>query len=56
MLQESRMLQICGVKGEAVVLYREPLTTKEMWYPRLSPRVNYMAAFGCFQEFIYSAF
>ena len=26
-LQKSRMTQICGVKGEAVVLYREPLTT-----------------------------
>lgn len=30
------MLQIRGVKGEAVVNYREPLTTKEMRYPRLS--------------------
>jgi len=27
-------------KGEAVVLYREPLTTKEMRYPRLSRRVK----------------
>jgi hypothetical protein len=26
-LQKSRMLQICGVKGEAVVTYREPLTS-----------------------------
>jgi hypothetical protein len=25
-LQKSRMLQIRGVKGEAVVTYREPLT------------------------------
>jgi hypothetical protein len=30
------MLQIRDVKGEAVVNYREPLTTKEMRYPRLS--------------------
>jgi len=34
------MLQILGVKGEAVVTYREPLTTKEMRHPRLSRRVN----------------
>ena len=55
-LQESRVPQICGVKGEAVVLYREPLTTKEMWYPRLSHRVNNMAVFRCFQDFTWSAF
>jgi hypothetical protein len=35
-LQKLRMLQIRGVKGEAVVYYCEPLTTKEMRYPRLS--------------------
>jgi hypothetical protein len=35
-LQKLRMLQIRGVKGEAVVNYREPLTTKEIRYPRLS--------------------
>ncbi len=34
-LQKLRMLQIRDVKGEAVVNYREPLTTKEMQYPRL---------------------
>ena len=34
------MLQIRGVKGEAVVTYRKPLTTKEMQYPRLSRRVK----------------
>jgi len=39
-LQKSRVLQIQGVKGEAVVLYCEPLTTKEMRRPRLSRRVN----------------
>ena len=39
-LQKSKMQQIQGVKGEAVVGYREPLTTKEMRYPRLSQRVN----------------
>ena len=27
-LQKSRMLQIQGVKGEAVVSYRKPLTTQ----------------------------
>ena len=30
------MRQIRGVKGEAVVTYCEPLTTKEMVYHRLS--------------------
>jgi hypothetical protein len=30
--------EIRGVKGEAVVTYREPLTTKEMQYPRFSRR------------------
>ena len=34
------MPQICGVKGEAVAIYCEPLTTKEMGYHRLSRRVN----------------
>ena len=33
------MLQIQGVKDEAVVNYCEPLTTQEMVYPRLSCRV-----------------
>ena len=55
-LQKSRMTQICGVKGEAVVLYREPLTTKEMWYPRRSHRVNNTVVFRCFQDFTWSAF
>jgi hypothetical protein len=34
------MSQLPSVKGEAVVIYCEPLTTKEMGYYRLSPRVN----------------
>ena len=34
------MPQIRGVKGEAVVIYCEPLTTKEMGCPRLSHGVN----------------
>jgi len=42
-LQKSRMLQIHGVKGEAVVSYREPLTTKEMQDLRLSRMVKNMA-------------
>jgi len=29
-----------GVKGEAVKSYREPLTTLQMGYHRLSQRVN----------------
>jgi hypothetical protein len=39
-LQKSRMPQIRGVKGEAVAIYCEPLTTKEMGYHRLSHGVN----------------
>ena len=34
------MPQIRGVKSEAVVIYCEPLTTKEMGYPRLSHGAN----------------
>ena len=34
--------EIQGVQGEAVVSYCEPLTTKEMWDPRLSRRVKNM--------------
>jgi hypothetical protein len=36
------MPQIQGIKGEAVVVYCEPLITQEMGYPRLSRRVNKM--------------
>ena len=39
-LQKSKMPQIQGIEGEAVVLYAEPLITQEMRYPRLSRRVN----------------
>jgi SAM-dependent methyltransferase len=41
-LQKSRMVQVRGVKVEAVVVYCEPLTTKEMEYYRLSCKVNNM--------------
>ena len=34
------MPQIQGVKGEAVVIYADPLRTQEMRYHRLSRRVN----------------
>ena len=50
------MPQILGVEGEAVVLYREPSTTQEMRYPRLSRRVNKMAVFSCFQDTTSSGF
>ena len=36
------MSHIRGIKGEAVVVYSEPLITKEMGYHRLSRRVNKM--------------
>ena len=45
-LQKSRVLHIQGVKGEAVIVYCEPLTTKEMQCPRLSRRVNSTAILG----------
>jgi hypothetical protein len=38
--RKSRMPQIQGVEGEAVVSYCEPLTTPKMGYHRLSRRVN----------------
>ncbi|MBN1842456.1 MAG: hypothetical protein JW883_09290 [Deltaproteobacteria bacterium] len=42
-LQKPRVLQMQGVKGEAVVVYADPLTTQQMLYHRLSRRVNNMA-------------
>jgi len=48
------MLQIRGAKGEAVVLYCEPLTTKEMWRPRLSRRVNNTAILRALLELTHS--
>ena len=42
LLVDPAIGEIRGVKGEAVVNYREPLTTKEMRYPRLSRRVENM--------------
>jgi hypothetical protein len=43
LLQKLRVPQIQDVKGEALVFYREPLTTQKMWYPWLSWMVNYMS-------------
>jgi len=45
MMQKSRVLQIRGVKGEAVVFYRKPFTTKALLRHRLSHWVNNMAIF-----------
>jgi hypothetical protein len=44
------MLQIQGAKGEAVLIYREPLATKEMWCHRLSCKVNKMTNFQFFSD------
>jgi len=55
-LQKSWMPQIQDGKGEAVARYREPLTTQEMGYRRLSHRVNNMAAFDRFQDVTWSDF
>ncbi len=35
-LQKPRMLQMQGVKSEAVAIYADPLTTQQMRYHRLS--------------------
>jgi hypothetical protein len=40
--RKSRVPHIRGIKGEVVVVYCEPLITKEMGYHRLSRRVNKM--------------
>jgi hypothetical protein len=50
------MPQILGVEDEVVVLYREPSTTQEMRYPRLSRRVNKTAVLSCFQNATFSGF
>jgi hypothetical protein len=50
------VLQIQGVKGEAVVVYADPLTTQQMLYRRLSRRVNNMAVFCGFLDITRSAF
>ena len=42
------MPQIQGIKGEAVVVYCEPLITQEMGYHRLSRRVKKMGFFLIF--------
>ncbi len=44
------MPQIQGIKGEAVVVYCEPLITQEMGYPRLSRRANKMGF--CYKMYI----
>jgi hypothetical protein len=38
--RKSRTPHIRGIKGEAVIVYCEPLITKEVGYHRLSRRVN----------------
>ena len=48
MMQKSKVLQIRGVKGEAVIFYRKPFTTKELRRHRLSLWVNNMAVFNIF--------
>jgi hypothetical protein len=43
-----------GVKGEAVVVYADPLTTPQMRYHRLSRRVNNMTVFPGFLDITHS--
>ena len=45
-----------GVKGEAVVVYADPLTTQQMLYHRLSLGVNNMAVFSGFLDITRRAF
>ena len=40
--RKSRVPQVRGIKGDAVVVYCEPLITKKMGCHRLSQRVNKM--------------
>ena len=44
------------VKGEAVIIYAEPLTTQQMRYHRLSRRVNNSANIISFLDFTMCAF
>jgi hypothetical protein len=46
--RKSRMPRIQGIKGDAVVIYCEPLITKKMGYDRLSQRVDKMGFFNIF--------
>jgi len=47
-LQKSKMLQIQGAEGEAVVIYCESLATLEMRHLRLSLWANNMVVFTIF--------
>ncbi|MBW2180866.1 MAG: hypothetical protein JRG81_10940 [Deltaproteobacteria bacterium] len=40
--RKLRILQLKGIKGEAVIIYCDPLITQKMGYHRLSRRVNKM--------------
>ncbi len=50
------MLQMQGVKGEAVVIYAKPLTTQQMGYHRLSRKVNNSANIISLLDFTTCAF
>jgi hypothetical protein len=50
------MPQMRGVKGDAVVIYREPLTKQQMRYHRFSPRAKNMAVFPRSLDIIHGAF
>jgi hypothetical protein len=52
MLQKPRMLQIQGVKGEAVLRYCEPLRTQEMRHHTAFPKGKKQGDFSEKQEFI----
>ena len=48
--RKSRIPQIQGGEGEAVVNYREPSPTLKMGYLRLSRRVNKDGEKNCFHK------
>ena len=52
-LQKSKMPQIQGIEGEAVVTYRKPSITKEMRYPRLSRKGKKHGKFNGFLQFTF---
>jgi len=49
-LQKLGMPQMHDVKGLAVVIYAEPLTTKQMRYRQLSRRINNRAIMALFLD------
>ena len=56
MLQKTRIPQIQGVKGEAVLGYCEPLTTQEMWYHTAFPKGKKQGDLLLIQDYTFGEF